>query len=67
MEAHEPAFHLSIDPAARIRFEGSFSEYDLLLEEINSKYPGGNERIYTKVRDVDADSDFFIMDVYYQM
>ncbi len=67
-EVHEPLFHLVIDPAARIRFEGSLAEHDELLEEINSKNHGSDDvRIYSKVRDVDADSDFYIMDVYYQM
>jgi len=67
-EVHEPLFHLVIDPAARIRFEGSLAEHDELLKEINSKNHGSDDvRIYSKVRDGDADSDFYIMDVYYQM
>lgn len=67
-EVHDSLFHLVIDPAARIRFEGSLAEHDELLEEINSKNHGSDDvRIYSKVRDGDADSDFYIMDVYYQM
>ncbi len=68
MEVHEPLFHLVIDPAARIRFEGSLSEYDKLVEEIKSKNLSRDDtRVYSKVQDGNADSDFFIIDVYYQM
>lgn len=65
---HVAPYHLVIDPAARIRFEGSLDEYDKLLEEIDLKIMDHDDaKIYSKLKEGNADSDFFIMDVYYQM
>ncbi|MCR4567490.1 MAG: hypothetical protein K5769_05535 [Pseudobutyrivibrio sp.] len=61
-------FHLEIDPAARIRFEGSLDEHEELLKKIYKKRAENNDmKIYSKLQDGDVDSDFFIMDIYYQM
>ncbi|SFU96240.1 DUF5975 family protein [Butyrivibrio sp. INlla21] len=65
---HVAPYHLVIDPAARIRFEGSLDEYDKLLEEIDLKCMDHDDaKVYSKLKEGNADSDFFIMDVYYQM
>lgn len=59
---------LEIDPAARIRFEGSLEEYEDLLEEINKKKTTDyGFKIFSRLQDGNADIDFIIMDVYYQM
>ena len=59
---------LEIDPAARVRFEGSLEEYENLLEEINQKKIRNHDfKIYGRLKDGNADRDFFIMDVYYLM
>ena len=55
------AYRLNIDPAARVRFEGSFEEYEELLRKIDK------DKVYSKLREGNVDSDFFIMDVYYRM
>lgn len=61
-------YNLEIDPAARIRFEGSIEEYEALLAEINKENAENHDlKIYTRLQDGNADNDFFIMDVYYQM
>ncbi len=61
-------YHLEIDPAARIRFEGSLDEYEALLKEIKTENAENyNLKIYTKLQDGNVDNDFFIMDIYYQM
>lgn len=61
-------YHLEIDPAARIRFEGSLDEYESLLKKINGKNTENNDlKIYTKLQDGNVKNDFFIMDIYYQM
>ncbi len=61
-------YNLEIDPAARIRFEGSIEEYEALLVEINKENAENHDlKIYTRLQDGNADNDFFIMDVYYQM
>ena len=63
-----PLYHLEIDPAARIRFEGSLAEHEKLLEEIFAMIEGGDDvRIYSKVQDGNAANDFFRIDVYYKM
>ena len=59
---------LEIEPAARVRFEGSLEEYETLLEEINQKKIRNHDfKIYGRLKDGNADRDFFIMDVYYLM
>lgn len=61
-------YHLEIDPAARIRFEGSLDEYEALLNVINKENAKKYDlKIYTKLQDGNVDNDFFIMDIYYQM
>ena len=63
-----PLYHLEIDPAARIRFEGSLAEHEKLLEEIYLMIKDNDDvRIYSKVQDGNVYDDFFIMDVYYKM
>ena len=67
-QEQDAPYVLEIDPAARVRFEGSFSEYEDLLKEINKNRIGHYDvKVYSKLQDGNADSDFFIMDVYYQM
>ena len=59
---------LRIDPAARIRFEGSLKDYEDLLKEIKKIGVGiCNFKVYCRLREGDADSEFFIADVYYLM
>lgn len=59
---------LEIEPAARVRFEGSLEEYETLLEEINQKKIRNHDfKIYGRLKDGNADRDFLIMDVYYLM
>lgn len=61
-------FQLEIDPAARVRFEGSLEEYECLLDEINKKSIRNRDfKIYGRLKDSNADREFFIMDVYYLM
>lgn len=59
------SYHLKIEPAARIRFEGSMDEYKKFLNEINENY--NTVQIYSKLREKEVESDFFIMDIYYAM
>ena len=59
---------LIIDPAVRLRFEGGIDEYEELLKEISKKRMGNSVlKVLGKLREDNADSDFFIMDVYYRM
>ncbi|MBQ2608774.1 MAG: hypothetical protein II586_00265, partial [Butyrivibrio sp.] len=61
-------FQLEIEPAARVRFEGSLEEYECLLDEINKKSIRNRDfKIYGRLKDSNADREFFIMDVYYLM
>ena len=61
-------FQLEIEPAARVRFEGSLEEYECLLDEINKKSIRNRDfKIYGRLKDGNADREFFIMDVYYLM
>ena len=60
-----PRYHLEIDPAARIRFEGSLDEYEALLNEIKGE--DYDLKVFTKIQDSDAKNNFYIMDIYYRM
>ena len=67
LEQKEP-YHLEIDPAVRMRFEGGLDEYEALLKEIiNENAENYNLKNYTKLQGGDVHNDFFIMDIYYQM
>ncbi len=67
-EAQDIQYHLRIDPAVKVRFEGNFAQYNKLLNEIYSKLENkDNAKIYSKLRQGKANCNFFIMDVYYQM
>ena len=67
LEQKEP-YYLEIDPAVRMRFEGSLDEYEVLLKEIiNENAENYNLKNYTKLQGGDVCNDFFIMDIYYQM
>ncbi|RKM59694.1 hypothetical protein D6856_10805 [Butyrivibrio sp. XB500-5] len=67
-EAQDIKYHLRIDSAVKVRFEGNFAQYNKLLNEIYSKLENkDNAKIYSKLRQGKANCNFFIMDVYYQM
>ena len=67
-KVQDAPYVLEIDPAVRVRFEGSLSEYEDLLKEINKNKIGHYDvKVYSRLQDGNADGDFFVMDVYYQM
>ena len=64
----DKVYNLRIDPAERIRFEGSLKKYEELLNDINIIGTGKHSfKVYSKLREEDADTDFFIADIYYSM
>lgn len=65
ISGQDEEYHLNIDPAARIRFEGGLDEYEKLLEEICTEHHDG--KIYGKLCNGNAESDFLVMDIYYKM
>ncbi|MBQ6995450.1 MAG: hypothetical protein IJN64_13335 [Lachnospiraceae bacterium] len=64
-QGQDEEYHLKIDPAARVRFEGGLDEYEKLLEEISAEH--NNRKIYGILRNGNVESDFLVMDVYYEM
>ena len=59
------SYHLYIDDAVKIRFEGNLAAYEKLLDTLCSTYNNIEKaKIYGRLRQENANCEFFVMDVY---